>query len=328
MAVALRATATGTDWEFYVRRAVPVSDDADSDDLEEVLALSPIDLPPPATLPRRNLVCFYSEYRMRVPDGSTASVPQHMIVRDHTCCKSHRLSPKPIHDSVVHVPHAVDIIVLAARDAEGDQQYGWYVRWRGNPTLLERVPYGSAECLWAAIRKDNLMKTSSLNESFVDSYFSNCQLDFDALVSIRLQATQQRYEQLMPAATNRKRLRYDTCSSQALYEQSKPASPAHASRKGHCTICLDEDVEVHVPSCCGQNAAACHGCRLKLRHICPVCERKRLNAAYQCLSCSSIVTLKEYGMPCSTCNKSTLCVGCYKDLGQCVDCDVIRCPRR
>ena len=75
---------------------------------------------------------------------------------------------------------------------------------------------------------------------------------------------------------------------------------------------------------CGNNSAMCKACHAALRHLCPVCERSKINASYQCLTCNSVVSLKDYGMPCSKCGKNALCTGCYSEYGECVACDPLR----
>ena len=203
--------------------------------------------------------------------------------------------------------------------------YGWYARWQCDPYFLKRLSYSTAESVWAHIRKDSRLKTSSLNEIYIDSYFSNTRLDFDALATLRLESLRNRYDRHAPG---KKRPREEeNATVDPVPQRSKPASPDRCTHKGHCTICLEEDIDVQAPTCCGEGAATCAECRLKLRNICPVCERKKLNAAYQCLSCNAVVTLREYGLPCASCDKCTLCVTCYKDLGECVHCDVVRSER-
>ena len=218
------------------------------------------------------------------------------------------------------IPHARDVIVLMAYDAFGDAQYGWYVRWQNDPYNLRRLSYATAESVWTSIRKDAALKTSSLNEIYLDSYFSNTRLDFNALVSLRLESFRNRHE--IVSTTSRKRGR-ELCQSKS--QRSKPASPDHRTHTGQCTICLDENIEVHPTSCCGAAGATCSECRAKLRHICPVCDRHKLNASYQCLTCNAVVALKDYGLPCSCCSKCVLCVTCYKNMEECAECDVVRC---
>ena len=318
MTRSLQSATPGSDWEAYVRRAAPVSGDGDSDAEQEPLPLAPTDLPAPGTLPDRDLHRFFSPYHLCTQGGTIVKVPRWMVMRDHTATTRRPLPEYMRH----HLPHAGDVIVLMARDAYGDEQYGWYVRWQRNPRCLTRVSYSTAESLWAAIRKDPTLKQSSLNEVYIDSYFSNTRLDFDALATLRLESLRNRHTRLLLG--NKKRPREE--DSHGL-PRSKPASPDRAAHLGQCTVCLEEDLEVHATRCCGAAAATCAGCRLKLRNICPLCERKKLNAAYQCLTCNAVVALKEYGMPCASCNKCTLCTSCFQDMGECVDCDVVRGPR-
>jgi hypothetical protein len=311
--------ALHVDWQSYVRRAHgPVLDDDFDADCGEML-LSP-NLPPPATLPARNLGALFSSYSVLSHDGRSLRVPCHMVVRDYTSDRRGIIPDRNLKD----VPDPGHVVVLMARDAFGDAQHGWFIRTKSDPLLLRRMSFGAAEGLWTSLRNNERLKHSSLNATLMDVYFSNGHLDFETLLSLRLESLKTRHSKLV-SQNKRKRKPGSNHAPNLEDQRSKPASPDRLTQNGRCAVCLEDCIEVHATSCCGTAGATCSECRAKLRHYCPICSRQQLNGSFHCLSCNRIVALKDYGMPCSSCDKCVLCTGCYKDVGECVECDIVRC---
>lgn len=305
-------------WEAYVRRARgPLVDDDEDLEYTDIL-LSPKDLPLPPTLPVRNLSTIYSPYLVSTQDRRRVKVPWHVVVRDYTSEKRGIIPDKDGND----VPDPCNVVVLMMRDPFGDARYGWFLRLSSDPFLLRRLSFGASMKLWTMLRRHELLKFSSLNNSLLEAYFSDAHLDFEALLSLYLESFRSRYNKV----TTPKKRKRDTKRGveHSTNQQSKPASPDRTAQNGQCVVCLEENVQVHSNNCCGSSGATCSVCRAKLRHYCPICCRKELGGSYQCLGCNKIVTLKDYGMPCSSCNKCVLCSGCYKNMGECEECDVVR----
>lgn len=308
-------------WQAYVRRARgPVVDEDDDDDFSlnyaDVL-LSPTDLPPPPTLPERDIQTLYSPYIVSTQDRRRVKVPWHAVIRDYTVEQRGIILDK----NKDNVPDPCHVVVLMVRDAFGDAQHGWFLRLQSDPFLLRRISYGVAGSLLATLRGHELLKFSSLNSSLLDAYFADAHLDFEALLSLRFESFRSRYNRLA-APKKRKRTTKD-CGARSASQRSKPASPDCMTRNGQCAVCLDEDVEVHATKCCGTAGATCSSCRAQLRHYCPICSRMELGGSYQCQACNKIVTLEDYGMPCSSCDKCVLCSGCYINVGECRECDMV-----
>lgn len=263
-----------------------------------------MDMPPPPVLPKRSPKGMFSSFYMLV-HGRSVYVPHGAVVRNHG-------SP-PLKALRDRIPHPRDVIVLAARDTEGDTQYGWFVRYETEANRLIRMPYTTVEALWAYVHKIPELQECSLNTNYVDAYFSSDTLDFETIAIMRFD----QLKKTLTAHSSKKRQR-DTDN------QSVPASPSRVAVLGQCTICLEEDVDLHVPTCCGTGGATCADCHAKMRNLCPVCERAKVNANYQCQACNSVVRLKDYGHPCATCSACVLCDGCYADYGECANCDPVR----
>jgi len=323
-------------WEAFVRAASEPSIEGESGESEaedvptEPAPLCPTTFPPPPMLPPRSTSGFFSDFVLVARNNDRVRVPHSMIVRDHNTppiklqrsicmgCGSHNNCCRGW-----EIPPANDVVVLSTRDLQGMVHYGWYLRFDIDPHRLVRIPLNIVQGLWALVRKTEGLNTSSLNAEFVDAYMTAEGTDFEAMATLRIGQVGARIKRIRKAeapAPSRGKKR-------GLYEDpgpsSKPASPERndpTQLKGECSVCLEEDY-VHKQDCCGSAGAVCTGCRAKMRHLCPVCDRSKVNADYQCASCSMVIPFKEFGFPCSSCNKCTICATCYKHYEECLDCD-------
>lgn len=317
--------AEAAHWQAYVRRANgPIVEDVDEDLSQAETLLCPTDLPPPPTLPERDLTTIFSPYVVGTQDRRRVKVPWHVVIRDYTCKTRGIIADK----NKNKVPDPCHVVVLMSRDAFGDAQYAWYLRLQSDPFLLRRMHYGAAEKLWTRLKEHEMLKLSSLNNTLLDAYFADPHLDFDALLSLRLESFRSRYSKACAPKKRRRKAKDEATAptkKQKLQEEGETAL-INACLNGQCSVCLEEDVKVHPTSCCGTSGATCSTCRAKLRHYCPICSRKELCGSYQCLGCNKIVALKDYGMPCSSCDRCVLCSDCYKNVGECEECDLVRVP--
>lgn len=308
----------GPDWEAHVR-APWQRDGAPTEEPEEPLVIC-TPLPAPPRLPSRRFPCFGIHYIQsptgRVPVPAFAIVRNHgeppLIRSDHLDCRQGPFG------NGVDMPGPRDVIVLAARDHMGRMQYGWYMRLASVPDCLVPLPPRVSQTMLDYVNKTPELNKSSLKDEFLDAVFTEPNIDFNKLAVAR-------YRRLRTAATSaasargHKRKRSDTSPP-----PSAPASPAHPASLGRCSVCLDDGIELSDRHCCGAQGSTCVECHAKLRHYCPICDRSQINAAYQCLTCNSIVPLQDYGFPCVGCDECSLCVACYREFGECTDCDPLR----
>ena len=318
-------------WEVFVRRALPLPEEPSSssdDNDSQILLLAPQNMPAPLTLPARMARNTFSHFYVE-SNGTRVRVPHKAIVRDHNSTPV--TSSRPICYNCVQgatcahgwvVPNPRDVVVLAVRDMEGDLQHAWYLRFRHEPKRLVRLPFAIVQKLWYYIRKEPELRGSSLGKEFLDAHLTNPTVNFEALAFMRYQRLQEVLRQL-DAARGTKRSRAES-PAPTEPQRSAPATPIHPSCvRGQCTICLEEDVELNPNRCCKADRT-CLDCHTKLRGHCPLCDRNKVNASYQCLTCNNVVSLSQYGLPCASCGKHALCSGCYAEHAECVACDPLR----
>jgi hypothetical protein len=311
-------------WEAFVRSAVTQSEPVRTGSHS---LPAPRNLPLPCPLPERPSETFFSEYYIEDDVGCRIRVPTHCVWRDH---KASPLVPMPNTCMGCKLGNACDkgwyrpgtraIIVLRFRDSNGKALYGWYVRFRSAPGRLVALPKSIIHQIAARLpeQSDTAPESADLatfmdacrvvesNQSFHDLAIARCRRS-DALVST--------VSDKSVNTKKRKRKR------EALI--CPPASPAHTIVLGSCVVCMDENTEI-ATKCCGSESQTCQSCSIRMRGMCPVCEREKMNNTYQCLTCSAAVKLDDYGYPCFTCNASALCNECYAEHGECVECDPVR----
>ncbi len=271
----------------------PPSDDSDA-------PMAPTNLPPPEKLPDRRLGEFFGDLFLRV-GNEKLPIPRTAVVRDYG-----RQRASMSMEGGPTVPNPAAIVVLGVLDPRGYMQYGWYMRWKRDEHRLKRLSRCDATRLYAVLQADRFLKLSSLNTMYVDCYFASPHVDFGTLLAARLQNLQRRHRAL--------------CDQSGKRERSTRGKKRARGSKGQCAVCLD-NVEIRT-SCCG--AATCAKCSAKLRSMCPVCDREKLNAPYHCNTCHAVVPLNDYGLPCASCGKCVLCRACYVALEECVACDALR----
>lgn len=305
----MQEPATSSEWEEYVRQAVPAGFGTPVQTQSGTLPLSP-------ALPPRTRRGFFSPFFVEDTRGNRVPVPQHAIVRSHHQEPRRPLGGVRIWPQGRDLPHVRDVVVLAVRDAAGNTQYGWYVREHLESYCLVRLPFFVVRALWRYVRQTPALQRSLLNEQLVDSAFTLPTIgDFHAAALLQFQRTQS----VVSAFFRRTR-----SSAKRKHSKAAPASPAHTVVLGTCTVCLDDNAELSNRNCCGSQGATCFDCSQKLRGLCPVCDRSGLNATYQCSVCSAECALGDFGFPCITCQKCTLCNNCYRQCAECAECDPVR----
>ena len=320
---------TGTSWEVFVRRAMPLPGEGSSSETNDsqILLIAPQDLPAPFSLPTRTARNTFSHFYL--DDGGTrVRVPYSAIVRDHNSM------PVASNPPVCHgcpsggcshgweVPNPRDVVVLAVRDGDGDLHHGWYLRFRSAPKRLVRMPFTIVQKLWFYIRREPELRGSSLGKEFMDAYLTNPCINFDALALVRYQRLQEVIRRLDEKRGGKRTRNGSPVTVEA--QRSAPATPLRVQAVvGQCSVCLEEDIELNPNRCCAADRT-CVDCHTKLRHCCPICDRNKVNASYQCLTCNNVVSLRDYGLPCATCGKHALCGSCYGEHAECVTCDPLR----
>lgn len=309
-------------WENYVRAAVQ-DDQTEAQTLQGVLVLCPRNLPPPPSLPARSTRRCFSNFYI-AHSGGRVHVPRAAIVRNH---QTEPLASKANFCTGCNslnccigweTPCPCDIIVLAARDEQGFQQHGWYARFSKEPNRLRRLPQPIVKSVWQYMYSIPELKTSSLNSDFLDAFFAAPTVDFESVAIVRYQ----RLNEIVATLTDSRGSKRKREPSSV--PPSAPASPARTAVAGHCTVCLEDDVELSDKQCCGTQGATCVDCHARLRHNCPVCDRTNLNAQYKCLVCNSLLPLSKYGFPCACCKRCNICVGCFSEFEECIECDPVR----
>lgn len=89
-----------------------------------------------------------------------------------------------------------------------------------------------------------------------------------------------------------------------------------------CLICL----EMAVPStwrCAGErcNTRICADCVAHTRGLCPICDRRYMQANFECGWCGNSRKMKHSGHPCVVCRDPTLCTECFNSFKQCLSCE-------
>lgn len=310
-------------WEAFVRSAVTQTDQQ-RDECRELPA--PRNLPLPCPLPQRTSDTFYSPYYIEDDVGCQIRVPAHYVWRDH---KKHPIAPMPTTcmgcklgnecDKGWYRPGAQYIIILRMRDHSGKALYGWYVRFRTASNRLVSLPKSIIHQVAARLPEQSDRSTASAElATFMDACrVVESQQSFHDLAIARCRRSNALLSRVADGATNEARKRKREAPI------CPPASPAHTVVLGTCVVCMEENTEI-ATRCCGSNSQTCQSCSMRMRGMCPVCERKQMNDVYQCLTCRAAVKLDDYGFPCFTCNASALCNECYGEHAECVECDPVR----
>jgi hypothetical protein len=306
-------------WEAFVRSAVTQTTTTPA---SPRCLPAPRNLPLPSPLPERRSDTF-SGYYIEDDVGCRIQVPRHCVWRDHKKCP---LSPMPstcmgcklgnLCDKGWYRPGASAIIVLRVRDHRGKALYGWYVRFRTAPNRLVALPKSIVHQIAARLPEQIDHATAALDLStFMDACMVvGSQQTFHELAIARFRRLNELVSRACNTNTRKRKRELPICP---------PASPAHTVVLGTCVVCMDENTEI-ATRCCGSESQTCQSCSIRMRGLCPVCEREQMNDTYQCLTCRAAVKLDDYGYPCFTCNASALCADCYAENGECVECDPMR----
>jgi hypothetical protein len=327
-------------WDQYVRLATQSAAAAAMSDAtgnsDDPVQLLPVELPARPKLPLRTHKKALSTLWIASGD-ERVNVPWCAIYRDHNTpplemppaaclgCSNGRHCPHgwPL-------PHPRDVVVVGARDMDGILQYGWMVRVSAHPDRLVRLPLAIVNKLLAQMEESDAMLGSSLMTDFHDAYHTIPAWEFEDIAVLRFARMKANLK--VVARAGRKRARDEgvvsLCSSESGSDSgSLPPSPARPAPpragEGTCAVCLAEG-PVGQRGCCGSQGAVCADCHAKLRGLCPVCDRRALNARYVCAGCGGAVPLKQYGMPCVRCAKGLLCEDCYCNFAECDECDVLK----
>lgn len=96
-----------------------------------------------------------------------------------------------------------------------------------------------------------------------------------------------------------------------------------------CSVCFEQGVAVSTELCPGKRCTlpVCHDCNVKMRGLCPLCDRTKLGsrASFLCAGCNCPEELSKFGFRCIQCQRPKLCTRCFKAYGDCFYCR--RIPR-
>lgn len=202
------------------------------------------------------------------------------------------------------VPHPCDVIVLGVRNKTSSLLSGWFVRFKEAPNQLVRLPWGVAYELSTLLAETPELHSSVLHKLYPESYFSSPTDDFSALARQRFSHK----EKLVNHAGE-----WPTRPPTRYMMHTAPEDSV-------CAICL-ESGGATVKECCVAVCVECHVDRL--RTLCPVCDRAKLNEQFACDCCRERFPFAEHGHQCASCYSRALCMRCWSDFGECVQCDPV-----
>lgn len=206
------------------------------------------------------------------------------------------------------------IVVIRLRGQDGDDVFGWYVRFATATRNLVRVPLCVVHRLMHYMRDDHDLRESSLVDRYNDVgvHDRSSGVAFNATAFERFRKLRRRVTKAAHKASHKRK-------------QNTPdglSSTFNVTESNTCIICLEEHptaVKRCRYSSCG--AHTCASCHSHTRGLCPLCDRSAINADYPCSRCNSLFRLTEYGYPCIECSANCLCEGCYKEFGECGACE-------
>lgn len=242
--------------------------------------------------PRRQLKSVFTGFKI-----GEAPVPWSALLRSHN-----RPGLNEADFKTWRVPHPRDVIVIGVRNKASSLVSGWFVRFRKAPNQLVRLPWGVAHELSTLLTETPELHSSALYKLYPECYFSSPTDDFSALARHRFL----RKEKLANYASQ--------WQTRLLASDVMHAAPDDIA----CAICLEGGGAI-VKQCC---VAVCVECHIdKLRTLCPVCDRTKLNGEFACDCCMERAPFAEHGHQCASCSGRTLCRRCWYDFGECVHCD-------
>jgi hypothetical protein len=287
---------------------------SDESDMDDDYVANSDNLRALAVLPERKLFGALSPFFLM--DGRRKiNVPWSAIVRDRPPISStdKELTPQNVSCS--------DVCVLKTFDM-GRVVYGWYAK--RDDRLLERLPKRVVINILHECRSE---RPGSSLFAFNEASFSTPMLDFDVLAAIRFD---RKHCVLISAMRKVKEQAAAACvavrESAARQSQNAnvPATRGSKRRRRTCVVCLEEEVVPHgkaLPkkSSCKCSIHVCNECDERLRGLCPLCERTKVNADYECMCCGGFFKLDKSGFPCTTCGDRSLCRSCFDGFEECCD---------
>lgn len=216
------------------------------------------------------------------------------------------------------VPSPCSVIVLAVNDPiTHRQRVGWFVRFSDDNKALVQIPRPVAKKLTWRMENDVRMCASALCSTYALESDDEDEMEF-------LQLAHRSYARIYSNMKNAlKRKREDDKESEHLGKRPpmEPDFKPNPEAKT-CIVCLEDD-EPATTRCPHSKckAAICLKCHHKTRGLCPICDRTAINADYPCSACGQLARLQCYGLPCITCNSSTLCKECYLGYEECKPCE-------
>tara|TARA_Y100000389_G_scaffold65666_1_gene61781 strand:- start:1317 stop:2180 length:864 start_codon:yes stop_codon:yes gene_type:complete len=268
-------------------------------------------LSPPTELPPRSHARSLSPYYL-LSSGKKVNVPWSAIVRDRPAIE--------LDDAVALVPRNCfhgNVVVLRAIDTDGDQLYGWFVKRQSH--LLQRLT--KRIIIQIGMTCNAVRPSSSLVTCFIDAIFTNSTVDFESLAVVRFE---RKRSILGDVASNQRKTIKKRSSRPTRPTRARSARIAKKGVDEHettCVVCM-EDFTGFVERPCGKcTTPVCQSCSDRMRGMCAVCDRSKLNAHYECHGCGGLEDLKHSGFPCVTCGENVLCAMCYRAYDECYACD-------
>jgi hypothetical protein len=276
-------------------------------------------------VPRRASESARGPYRVQLPTGRRVEVFSRHISYD-----PFYLAPTPtpscgacMSPSCVRCLKGIaeeHIAVLSVRQRDGSRAFKWFTRLDADPCLLVPVPLAFAEAIVARLGPELGCTCGLCQHPLRELRMTRSGLEcFEREAARRLQ----RYARALRRTLREERGgRARACAKRRMLSDLECALEL---RSGECAVCLQEG-QVSFDSCSNSTCkiGLCASCIVQTRGICPICDRAKLgsNASFLCLCCSRAVPLDSHGFACISCRQGTLCVQCYRDFGQCADCEI------
>ncbi len=203
---------------------------------------------------------------------------------------------------------------------DGDHIYGWYTVFRSEPTRLVGVPRRYCNALLKELTTEPGCSCGACVHPLLKARptFGIGTCTFSKLAATRFAVYRSRVmKTLYPER--------ETASERLQRARPSSGDVAVLMKEGTCAICLD-DAFVCEKSCVQKRCSVevCSACRVKMRGLCPICDRAKLSrhVEFLCASCNTTTPLKDHGFECINCKSHTLCVSCYRSFAHCTRCEL------